>query len=600
MITKLATSLQSSQSPEQKNPTEPRPYKKQKPENTYIMAISSLSRRASTLERSSSTLNNGDHKTAIIMSQKSTATRTKPSRIQTHYEEKLLHLKVELKKWEYRFISKNKRSPKKTDIQILPEVRKMYKEYSTLKKLAQNEQSIQEKKRLLNEQPTPSQKWKPTQKSFQRVTPVKKQDNESADELLDWNLGPTPQIHGKVQSILDVFVSPLKSTPNAKLSLNSPDKKINMSQAKKKLDFGLDETEEEENVFGCEEPISNGNVNDDETLSVIEESYSGCSPLKPLQLEAPKQALRKQINSPNKYLQNVSCAVRRTPVSKFHCNESNKGDYASSVGSPSPLIKLVSQNNNQFHKSLFELAKEREQIMKEFQSSGISVDLLGQLKNEQVYDYNSTENDELEEEEEEEEVDKPDEKEDVEISYEQMETRDEKVDTADQDFEIKKIEKENSKDQTVVAENEEVGDEDINQEELEEATLPEAKSVQKKSKRNSKYENTAANNEKLLKQRRRKIIKVHKNKTSTKKQELAEQKIMKKDLHEELRKLKQKSVNKFYGVPSAQDDETEDEDFIDPIAKKNPKKNKYNLVSNNFVRMKIYKKRNPNFRNFRR
>ncbi|KAL6947178.1 hypothetical protein ACO0QE_002053 [Hanseniaspora vineae] len=567
------------------------------------MAISSLSRRASTLERSSSTLSNSDYSGTIIMSQQNTSKRTEPLQGQSPYQEKLLRLKVELKKWEYRFISKNKRSPKKTDIQILPEVRKMYKEYNTIKKLAQNEQKIQEKKKLLKEQLSPSQKWKSPQKPFQRVTPIKKQDDDGADELLDLSLGPTPQIHGKVQSILDAFVSPLKNTPNTVPLLKSPNQKTNISQAKKKLDFGTDETEEEENVFGCEEHILNGSSNDTETLSMAKETPSNDLPLKPLQLKAPKQSLRKQINSPNKYLQNVSCVVRRTPVSKFHCDESDKEGYASSLGSPSPLIKLVNQHNSKFHKSLYELAKEREQIMKEFQGSGVSVDLMGQLKSEQVYDYDSTENDETTEEKA---ADENLDEEDVEIEYEQMKNKDEEVEvgyegmkTTSKELEIESEDGQFA-DEESNANNGETATIAISVKDSEEPALSAANSNGKKSKRRSKYENTAANNEKLLKQRRRKIIKVHKNKASTKKQEMVEQKIMEKDLHEELRKLKQKSVNEFYGIPSVHEDETEDEAFIDPIAKKNPKKKKYNLVSENFVRMKIHKKKNSKFRNFRR
>lgn len=73
---------------------------------------------------------------------------------------------------------------------------------------------------------------------------------------------------------------------------------------------------------------------------------------------------------------------------------------------------------------------------------------------------------------------------------------------------------------------------------------------------------------------------------------------IKKDLHKELLKLKSRKVKEFLGKednePSEEEEEEQQKSEPLPVKKKRPKK--YNLVSNNFRRLKLPKKnRNPRF-----
>ncbi|CAI4044640.1 Sld2p SKDI_11G1070 [Saccharomyces kudriavzevii IFO 1802] len=95
-------------------------------------------------------------------------------------------LKIELKTWEHGFIDKYSREPTGDDIKNLRNVKQMYRQYSILKK----KQSLQQQKIL-------------EQESIE--IPVYTGNQDEITEI-----GPTPQVHGKAISIFEMNVSPIK------------------------------------------------------------------------------------------------------------------------------------------------------------------------------------------------------------------------------------------------------------------------------------------------------------------------------------------------------------------------------------------------------
>ncbi|EDO15507.1 hypothetical protein Kpol_467p19 [Vanderwaltozyma polyspora DSM 70294] len=232
-------------------------------------------------------------------------------------------LKIRLKTWEHEFIDKNNRPPSKYDIQGLPEVKLMYKQYSALKK----------------------GKGAKIDKSENQLTPKTLNNHKALDKFkspirsdsIKIELGPTPQIYGKTMSIFDMRISPVK-VPEQNIEFNtpknpSPASTISQSNSsiisestdvKRKLTFDVHFTPVSsplKNDEGIKKPIANGKY----------------GPNSPLMID------RKDINF----------TIRSTPLKPISL-------ATTSAFSPSPLIKRP------LTKSLVELAKEHEAIVEEF------------------------------------------------------------------------------------------------------------------------------------------------------------------------------------------------------------------------------------------
>ncbi|CAI4034658.1 hypothetical protein SMKI_11G1060 [Saccharomyces mikatae IFO 1815] len=274
-------------------------------------------------------------------------------------------LKVELKTWEHEFIEKNNREPTRDDIKSLRNVRQMYKQYSLLKK----KQSLQ------------------TQEPFVHKSIEIAAHNKNNDEMGE--IGPTPQVHGKAISIFEMNLSPIK--PIYMAFTND----INMNN---------DSSKTISNVSSPEKTISVNSSPANRTL--VAESISNVK--RQLNFQIPKVSLsRTPISSPCKkqdelHAENKKFSPTTKPLlesdkssryygpnSPLRLDEENihlnipfnsKIKRRLQMGYPS-LLKTPSKDNhvdisNSFSpsplirrpltKSLIELAKEHTEIVKEF------------------------------------------------------------------------------------------------------------------------------------------------------------------------------------------------------------------------------------------
>ncbi|KAH3899789.1 Sld2p SCDLUD_004080 [Saccharomycodes ludwigii] len=454
-----------------------------------------------------------------------------------------LELKVKLKEWEHDFILKNKRSPQKNDIKNLPRVKQMYKNYFKCKKKIAIGGNLSNSK-LYKNTPTKVNVHNTTDLPATKGTPIMQatMSENNNNSTVDMDIGPTPQINGKLVSILEMEMSPLKRIPTINIThdnynssddagtndmttlekqsiasfSSSPLHQLQITNAKRKLNFDIDLNKNDD----YDEFSSNNEVVDNLKLSP----------------KRPSSIL--PINSPNKLLQNVSLQIKKddanlgktaTPLPQPDVYPSTlKSDNMSpSVVSPSPLIKLSQHCST---KSLSELAKEHEQLVVEFQESNAK-----NIKRNLFKDI---------------------------IGRGEL---DSKADI-DSEHDLKNTEDKNENDE---------------------------EEIEKSIKRNLK--------------KRRRIIKV------------AAQNVPKKDskipknLHRELRRLKVKKLVEYGGDSTAFMDEKEqeeeyisetgdeEEETLPSVKTKNvSRKKKYNLVSNNFRRLKIpnTKKRHRSFKRF--
>lgn len=195
------------------------------------------------------------------------------------------HLKLELKRWERAFEHKHGRQPNRNDIKRVPEIKSKYIQYS-----------------LLRSKPE-------VQSDKTHNTPNKTQPTE---------LGPTPQIYGKVISIFDMKVSPVK--PNSVISpaTTAPqplEPSNDIQTVKRRLDFSITPR-----------------------TSPKKANYGPNSPLK---------------------FENVEIRIHRTPMKD---NAATISLLGKSPGSPSPIIKRP------LAKPFLQLAKEHEKIMEEMET----------------------------------------------------------------------------------------------------------------------------------------------------------------------------------------------------------------------------------------
>ncbi|SCU89822.1 LANO_0D06568g1_1 [Lachancea nothofagi CBS 11611] len=195
-------------------------------------------------------------------------------------------LKLDLKRFERKFEKKYGRPPGREDIRALPDVKSKYKQYAAFQ-IEKQRQSAKD----------------PVEKTPQRNEPVE--------------LGPTPQIYGKVIGLFDMKVSPLKNTriisPEASSSRIQTEISVQKQlEVKRCLDFNLTPK-----------------------ISPKRYAYGPNSPLK-------FDDIQLSIHTPRRNLRNLIAE-----------NDNN------SAGSPSPIIK------RHLGKPLLQIARENERMMKE-------------------------------------------------------------------------------------------------------------------------------------------------------------------------------------------------------------------------------------------
>ncbi|QLG72621.1 hypothetical protein HG535_0D03290 [Zygotorulaspora mrakii] len=255
-------------------------------------------------------------------------------------------LKIDLKKWEHSFIKDRGREPTKDDIKRLPDVKKLYKQYSALKK---GNTSQDTKERVFAENRSPKKNLAASLESISLV-----------------ELGPTPQIHGKAMSIFEMGISPIKQPNPMDETLDHPFAVVPTS----KSGYFWSDRDDEKSVkrqLQFTDTIPNSSPFKNQQVHLRPKYYGPNSPLK--------------LSDTNIELSLVQWQpIRGTPRKhKTDVNEINSF-------SPSPLVKRP------LTKSLLELVQEQEAIVEEFKNMSAEHDSLMNLEQ-------STEPEELSEQE---------------------------------------------------------------------------------------------------------------------------------------------------------------------------------------------------------
>lgn len=444
-------------------------------------------------------------------------------------------LKIELKTWEHDFINKNKREPTRDDIKSLRDVRQMYKQYSILKK----KHSLQQQKLLAQES---------------AEVPAHSKDN---DEIVE--IGPTPQVYGKAISIFDMNLSPIKPiymtfTNNVDINNDSFKTISNESTPQKTTSLKSspeDRTLVSESISNVKRQLNFQMLKDSSTRTPISSSckkrdgqsaeIKKWSPTIKPSLESSKPSRYYGPNSPLKLdEENIHLNIpfnsntkRRLQMAYPSLQKTPSKDNHVDISASFSPSPLI---RRPLTKSLIELAREHTEIVKEF---------------------STLQEEDIEEEEEEE-------GEDDEDGYDEKDGEDESR------LEDGLIRREVVKD--IFQE-----DDDNEDSQARENTF-----IRKRPKR------------------RKVIRRIRDDDPET------ETTIIKRDVHKELMKLKKRKVAEFLGSTSQlSDTEPENNDEAasgvvnseqKPAAKRKGRK-KYNLVSNNFRRLKLPKKnRFPNRR----
>lgn len=229
-------------------------------------------------------------------------------------------LKIDLKKWEHKFIEEHGRDPTKDDIKRWPLVKKMYKQYSSLKKGRTSHEL--------------------------HSTEIDEGQNVQQNLFSDLRyataveLGPTPQIHGKAISIFEMSLSPIKQS----VTVNQFQKDQLSANIIPQLDSYSSDQEEKPDVkrqlnFTTTTPNSSPFKSHDKPT---QPRYYG--PNSPLKLEETNIQLSIIHRSPSK-----QTPRKNVCASNAFCSFS-----------PSPIVKRP------LAKSLLELVQEHEAIVREF------------------------------------------------------------------------------------------------------------------------------------------------------------------------------------------------------------------------------------------
>lgn len=260
-------------------------------------------------------------------------------------------LKLKLKKWEHEFLQINNAPPTKDDIKKLPEIKRMYKEYALLKK------------KEISKAGTPCKK---TSSSHQQQRPT-------PGRTVKVELGPTPQIYGKVISLFEMNLSPVKTqqipvvSPCKTISqvsspcevsapfLPSIQEEGNHDSVKRQLTFLPDHLTPSSSPFKKDIPEISTSI---PTSQCSHNFTSSSAPVGTNQYYGP--------NSPLKLRETVGIVLSQTPKKRdtsssiSRTTPSGKSTFSIHL-SPSPIIGI-----KRTFKSLSQLAKEHEQILDEF------------------------------------------------------------------------------------------------------------------------------------------------------------------------------------------------------------------------------------------
>lgn len=238
----------------------------------------------------------------------------------------LKKLKISIKKWEHQFQRDNGRVPGKDDLKKHPDVKKMYKQYASLKKYKSKE-SVEKAK---------------SPKKLNR-TPITK------ESVSIFGLGPTPQIYGKSVSIFEMAISPLNSeVPN--ITIEEPNINGEQKSIKRQLNFSITPGSSPGKLITDKAPIVN--ASNTENIFFAKKNSLLPPPISKPPLHSP---LRLEEN-------NIHMTIRRTPMKLTNLSEKLRATRTASSDSfsPSPLIKRP------LSKSVFELEQENQKIFEEF------------------------------------------------------------------------------------------------------------------------------------------------------------------------------------------------------------------------------------------
>ncbi|AET41230.1 Sld2p Ecym_7404 [Eremothecium cymbalariae DBVPG len=225
-------------------------------------------------------------------------------------------LKVQLKRWEHQFLKQNGRSPIKEDIRAHPDIKNKYKQYAKLK-------HYQAKKPKLTRSPS----------KVSHLTPQKRVDAE---------LGPTPQIYGKVLSLFEMNISP---RANVVIAAPSPTK----NEAVAETLIGTVQLEEAQSV---KRQLTFSMT---PTSSPVKSPSLGTTMPRLPSPDSSRDSGYYGPNSPVKFDNDLTLKLSKTPVRL-------KASQPITCGSPSPLLKKPA-------KSLSQLAKEHQEILHEMSAA---------------------------------------------------------------------------------------------------------------------------------------------------------------------------------------------------------------------------------------
>lgn len=502
-------------------------------------------------------------------------------------------LKIELKQWENLFISKYGRDPSISDIDKLPDIKIKYKKYSKLKKKLltktyPNEKKLKSLGQKYNSDKNTSIK---TSKDFAK-TPEKFQENythsknsHDKQKLNENNstfssnkklrndldsIGPTPQVIGKSISILDL--SPIKKNLNLELFeddetpnqiTNGEDNENYMAESSQFLDENDDTIENKNN----KDKLGNKIL----PKPILNATYGPNSPLKlPTLLINNDKIIFYNHNTPKKLSNVTPQKYNNTPNSTQNTISGNLSGrnltdtlanhlVSKSFISPSPIWK------KSLNKSLMELENEYKSIRKELK-------LIEENENEVNTDEDTNQKT---------------------LSTDSNTDKKDggKLNDTDEDEE----DEEGNTETDHYSEEQTAANEDAT---LVESSLDDELDSKDSSNGTSKYK------AKTIKTKRRHVIKrINDDKDFT--YDINENI----NLHAMLRSIKKRKIIKFFHDETIVNDDTDytlesdnvnqDEEASKPPKKSNRKK-KYNLVSNNFRRLKLPRRNNGRKSNWRR
>ncbi|KAA8916093.1 hypothetical protein TRICI_001744 [Trichomonascus ciferrii] len=144
-------------------------------------------------------------------------------------EDKCQRYKGELKRWEKWFLKKNGRMPGKEDVAQDKKVRDKYRKYyhyrDLIKKDKVEEKADKEKEKEAAIEPmhTPVKKKREPSPEKEAVEEEEANRSDGSTPMVDRyvELGPTPQLNGRVMGLFESSLTPIKSTPTKKMEAHA-------------------------------------------------------------------------------------------------------------------------------------------------------------------------------------------------------------------------------------------------------------------------------------------------------------------------------------------------------------------------------------------